>query len=1053
MRRIHSLLLAFVLLCAALFPAAAGAQSKLARSILQEDCAPGEALVLYESSASSFLRSGMTSTDSPSAATDFGDSIHIQKNFDFSPNGLYDAAFLESETKQTNKGLSVALVSSAMDTQSLISYLDTLDFVRAAEPNYRIYPDSISNDPYVDIQWGLGGENGTHPEALWSSSLSPDEMIVAVIDTGIDYNNPDLANRIVDASLAYDAYPSSGILAGTDRGGTGHGTHVAGIIAAQTNNLAGVAGSAGLTDCKIMPVRVFADNGTGYAGDLVAGIHYVIEKKLQGKNIVAANMSLGGKWFSSEITSYALIALGEAGVLPVRSAGNNSLYIDDNSLYPSIYENPYTVCVAAIDSSGAFDSSYSNFSDTSVQIAAPGTDILSTYLSGKGGYVGRTGSVRFRDFEDESMYAFSYAPYHYQHGVISSDAVAFNVVPSLNGYNSAKSLRFNIAVKQGYHTFRILLPNSDGALSADQTLAFRLRFDSAKALPAYSIYADIGKGDTCPGMNTDYVCGKWYYFSANSKNAEELSLWVRVFDTDSLTVSIDDLGVCATANTAYHVFEGTSMAAPHATGAYALLCAAMPNASLSELRARLIGSSRTDASLQSRVVTGGSVDLRSAKSSDTGGFAPVIDKITQLGDTVTLEGWFFGDSPALTLAGKSITEFIQNGSNDACTLSFTLPSDIKDVQTLCLTKSNGRSYKMRYDYSPRGNMTLIGNMPKQNADVPILHDLFSYGNKLFYLISTSSGYAVCAYDTGNREYSPFSTRSSLGDGAARNDFSCFVDHGILYVYDVNHIHRYDMAKEAWLSDLDGPFALDLSTSGFSTGAVAVFEGQLMVIGGKGKNTSGKVYRYNYASGAWTEGESISSSFTPNSARAVKLGGRLIVFAQGYAWQSYVCQYDGQNWVSSSCSYADFYKYSFDVLGNEVLIFGDSEAENGILAYNPFQNAWRRLPYWGSGLCYSARGTVNAGRIYALTALQDFSERLLQYVDSSPSSTGGESSTLSDFDLELAAKRKKETEKIPLPPATSDRPVALIPFGCSLILFITSIKKRPRNTPQPPHGDQ
>ncbi len=1037
MRRLLSLLLSFIFVLFLLpVPCALAAQ----QTPESGGYAPGEALVLFHTSAP------QPQVFQASSQPFFGSDMQIEALYDFPSAGN-----MRSAASENDGALSIALVSASTDTETLLARLDALDFVEAAEPNYRYYAHILSNDPYVDAQWNLGGKNGVHPDALWDKASSED-VIVAVLDTGVDYDTPDLAGRI-DTAHAFDAYPSGGIPIATDTGKLGHGTHVAGIIAAATNNNEGVASVSGSSHCKIMPVRVFADNGQCYAGDVVAGIHHVIQMKQNGCNIAAANMSLGGKWFSSEIMHYALTKLGEAGVLPVRSAGNDKLYIDNSSVYPSLFENPYTVNVAAIREDGSFDGSYSNYSDTCVHIAAPGTDILSTWFKGRGGYVSSSGSIRFYPFEDTASYSIEYAPYHYQHHIVESDAVLLpDVHPSAGGYHSDKSLQFELTLKDDrfdptkkYNDYRIVLPKACGVMSAGENLGLRVQVSAAALLGNdASLYMNLGERSERPNMDASYSFGEWYYLSQASTQNQELSLWLRVFNAQSpLTIRIDDLGANHTSDTAYHVFEGTSLAAPHAAGAYALLYAAMPDASLSELRARLLGSSRQDVSLLGKVNTGGSIDLRNALNADTSGFAPVIDSISQSGRSITVKGWFFGEAPSLTLAGKSIAYDTQSGSSGACTIEFTLSEGIEGVETLVVTKANGRSYRMRYDYSPVGNMHITGPMPETNAKDAILHDLFSYAGRLYYLVSTPEGYALSMQSGGG--WSPFIPKKSPGDSAARDDFSTFVDGNLLYIYDIAHIHVFDMAAGKWLSDIAGPYTLDVSKSGFCMGAIAVHEGKLTVFGGKGDGVNSHIRVYDPNLGTWSDEGALDAEFTPEIARAVRIGGKLVIFAQRNAWwnQYAVFVFDGNTWTKQSHSYADLWKGGFTVLKNEILCLGDVNAKDGVLAYDPAANTWRRLPYWGTGLAHSMRGTVSGERFYAITALQEAGARLLQYLDFSSGGGGGGGMDgigggMEDFDLEAAYLRilreEKERQKPPAPPATSGFPLSAFFFAAAAILL-------------------
>ena len=491
------------------------------------------------------------------------------------------------------------------------------------------------------------------------------------------------------------------------------------------------------------------------------------------------------------------------------------------------------------------------------------------------------------------------------------------------------------------------------------------------------------------------------------------------------------------------------MAAPFFTGAYALLRSVMPNKSMAELRARLIGGSRTHASLNGRVNAGGSVDLSIAASSDTRAFAPVIDEIAQSGNAVTVKGWFFGSAPRLTLGGQSIEAYTLTGSDGECTLVFPLPKGMSGVQTLTLEKSNGRSYRMRYDYQDDGNMTMIGPLPEVPNRNAILCDLFSYGGSLFYLVSTTEGFSVCSYENG--AYSNFISLESANDRAARDDFSTFVKDNILYVYDFSHIHRFDMSARVWLEDIPSPFQLNPDES-FNTGAIADFKGRLMLVGGQSGGTDYYQIRV-YENGAWTVGESLYiDGFWPQAARAAAAGGKLVVFAHNSSLGAdALLVFDGSEWSVRECPYAGLSSLSFASRGNEIFCFGDRDDNNGILAYNVQSDSWRRLPYRSAGLAASARGALVGKRLYTLSALQDSNVYVLQYVDLGSNGSGSDDSPSAlqpQYDLRTLPKSKPDAL---LPPATGE--ASALPFVMllfSLCLLKKGIKKRPR-FPQPSHG--
>ena len=223
--------------------------------------------------------------------------------------------------------------------------------VAYAEPDYIATAFVEVIDPDLDKQWGILKIQA--PEA-WDVSTGQD-IKIAILDTGVDQNHEDLAGKIIENA---DFTGSTSV---DDR--YGHGTHVAGIAAAVTNNALGVAGVG--YNCGILNGKVLADDGSGAYSWIASGIIWATDK---GAKVI--NMSLGGR-----LGSYALLeAVNYAwnhGVVVVAAAGNNGT---SKANYPAYYTN--CIAVAATDSSDA-KASFSNYGSW-VDVAAPGVNIYST---------------------------------------------------------------------------------------------------------------------------------------------------------------------------------------------------------------------------------------------------------------------------------------------------------------------------------------------------------------------------------------------------------------------------------------------------------------------------------------------------------------------------------------------------------------------------------------------------------------------------------------------------------------------------------------------------
>jgi subtilisin family serine protease len=268
--------------------------------------------------------------------------------------------------------------------------------VEYAEPNYIIKAEAVNpSDTNFSNLWGLhniaqtvNGNAGTSdsdidaPEA-WEFTTGSSSVVVAVIDSGVDYNHPDLDGNIwTNSSESIDGVDNDGNgyiddIRGWDFvendnspiGYNDHGTHIAGIIGAEGDNGEGVTGVA--WNVMIMPVRTLDFEGLGYVSDGIAGIEYAI---LNGAQII--NYSIGSNYFNQAV--YDTISLAnDSNILFVTSAGNSGVDNETVDHYPSDYDLANIIAVAATDQNDNL-ASFSNYGVVSVDIAAPGVDIQST---------------------------------------------------------------------------------------------------------------------------------------------------------------------------------------------------------------------------------------------------------------------------------------------------------------------------------------------------------------------------------------------------------------------------------------------------------------------------------------------------------------------------------------------------------------------------------------------------------------------------------------------------------------------------------------------------
>ena len=300
------------------------------------------------------------------------------------------------------------MVEKQETAMSILSQNPNIEYV---EPNY-IYrvlggATDLPNDPKLSQLWGMinsgaksDGDEGQiqgvagidiDAQRAWQIETGSKNVIVAVIDTGVNYNNPDLAPNIFtnlnelngQPGVDDDANGCVDDIHGCDFSQTaadgdpmdvyGHGTHCAGTIGAKGNDGLDIVGVA--WDVTMLPVRFLGDNGGGSLAGAILAIEYATK---MGATIMSN--SWGGGGFSQALMD-VIVKSKEAGILFVAAAGNSASDNDRVATYPANYEVDNIISVAAIDNAGRM-AGFSNYGKTKVHIGAPGVNVLSHTMRG-----------------------------------------------------------------------------------------------------------------------------------------------------------------------------------------------------------------------------------------------------------------------------------------------------------------------------------------------------------------------------------------------------------------------------------------------------------------------------------------------------------------------------------------------------------------------------------------------------------------------------------------------------------------------------------------------
>jgi subtilisin family serine protease len=319
-------------------------------------------------------------------------------------------------TEGIGSGDLLKLHSRTKDVMTLVRDLSTRSDVAYAEPNFIVHAITVPNDTQFGNLWGLqntgqviqgaAGKPGADISAVlaWNTSTGSSANVVAVVDTGVDYNHPDLAANVWSAPSSFTVNIGGAITcpAGShgfnaitkvcdplDDASPSHGTHVSGTIGAVGNNSLGVVGVN--WTASIMGSKFLNSSGSGTIADAINAIEFAIQSKTalgSAANVRVLSNSWGGGGFSQALLD-EINRANSQDILFVAAAGNSGSNNDTNPFYPASYNALNVISVAATDNTDA-KASFSNFGASSVHLAAPGVNVLSTLLGGNYGYLSGT---------------------------------------------------------------------------------------------------------------------------------------------------------------------------------------------------------------------------------------------------------------------------------------------------------------------------------------------------------------------------------------------------------------------------------------------------------------------------------------------------------------------------------------------------------------------------------------------------------------------------------------------------------------------------------------
>jgi len=568
--------------------------------------------------------------------------------------------------------------SAGKSTAALIHDLQGDPDILSAEPNYIRRVSSLQpNDTYYTHLWALNNTGQTvnstagtsgadiHLIPAWNLARpTTDEVVVAVIDTGLDAGHPDIAaslwthpgemagnnldddsNGRVDDVHGFNFADNNANI--SDSGD--HGTHVAGTLAATGNNSLGIIG----VDFKahVMVLKVSNDGSSITTSAEIDALQYAAMMKTRGVNIVAINASFGGG-SSSTAESTAIQAAGDTGIVFCAAAGNSTANNDTTLSYPASYRLNNMIVVAASTQTHQL-ASFSNYGATTVDLAAPGTNIFSlkpTWLATTSASV----------THNTTTYAASDLGYAGTTAGIT--ATLINCGTGNTAGEFPISVLNNIAlIQRGTATFAVKVTNAMNA--------------GAKGAIIYNNVTGSFQGTLSSIAN--------WIPAVSISDADGASLLAVVNSPVTLTNALAPGNI-------YQFMDGTSMATPHVAGAVAFAAMNFPGESAAQRVVRVLAHTTPVAALSGKVRTGGVLNLLGIVDSNANGLPdwwesahfsalgvnPAADAD---GDGMTnLQEYLAGTNPNSAASRLAITgaRLVPNGSNRDFHLSFPSVSGV-----------------------------------------------------------------------------------------------------------------------------------------------------------------------------------------------------------------------------------------------------------------------------------------------------------------------------------------------------------------------------------------
>lgn len=667
-------------------------------------------LSLVAPSETSLTKEGTTSFDKEIRIEQSDSLGNAGELFDSSPDSE-EADFLKDKTFYVTEA-----VSDTYSTKELIQKLEDKAYVIEVSPDYKQYLSS--EDPYESEQWYLDGK-GSYQSAGTGISLSSkpetastENPVIAIMDTGINASHEDLVDHLwtnptssLKGTYGYDFSTDSEDCSDT----SGHGTHCAGVIAATTDNQKGIRG---ISDAKLMALKIFDDNKECYDSYIINALTYLQQAKEAGVPVAAVNCSWGGG-ASSTAMKTLIRSLGQSGVLFVFAAGNDGKNQDtaqaecpydlyDTAAYSDLRNYILTVGASDTNDSAA---SFSDYGKSSVDLFAPGENIISTYNVDTYFPELYEADVAKRDaltnyyqsFDMSDSFGKWYTDSDVGYQTSTSSELTQDSSVDYYGQENGGCLRWDLQMGQpSFHRKQayVYVKAADYGLDSSKEYYVSMMFgkkDSSSDTIQWEHVTKLSSGKLGSEDNRFYQSSDGHlYFRVIGLNAPAASWGTTTLYLDNIGISTADPDTSEFGQ--YELLSGTSMAAPMVTGAAALCAAYAPEEDAYNRRNRLLTSVRPVESLANLCITGGVLDVSKISSYTTVGTpdltpAQIPENISQ---TIPSTGSNSGSS---TVAAGSPSSGTTSSQSVVKVKKLKFKTKIKTLRA-------GRTYRLKVVYTP-----------------------------------------------------------------------------------------------------------------------------------------------------------------------------------------------------------------------------------------------------------------------------------------------------------------------------------------------------------------